>query len=218
MARAKIIVLIALLLGWINANLEIDVNPMNGDTFQVTLLDGFTKLSDLKSAIATTKGIPISSVKIVLGVDILNNDDIDLEKEGITSVTLVTIQTYTHKMHVFNYGGEYKKEDTSEEDTTVLSECLGEWGFELNESADNIKERILHHYGIKYAGVKFIAVKDPRRIVFSSNVPIKEAVPDMLDYRIRMSRFPDDYKFFLVLVPPGQSIDMGRVFHFGNRI
>ena len=40
----------------------------------------------------------------------------------------------------------------------------------------------------------------------------------MLDHRIRMSRFPDDYKFFLVLVPPGQSVDMSRVFNFGNRI
>ena len=207
MTCAKIIVFIALLLGWINANLEINVNPMNGEPFKVTLLDGFTQLSDLKSAIATIKKIPTSSVKIVLGTDILDDDNIDFEKEGITSVTLVT---YTHNMHVFNYGGEYKKEDTSEEDTIVLPEYLGEWGYELNESADNIKERILKHYGIKSAAVKFIAVKDHRGTVFSTDIKIEAAVPDMLKSRIHMDRFPDGYKFFLVLVPNGDTIDMIR--------
>ena len=196
-----------LLFGYTYGTINIDVFGHRGP-FSVTLMDGDTKLINLKEQIAIELDIPISTVVIIVHGIILDNENDDLSKRGITSVTFMKLP---NQIKVFNYGGEYRV-NNADDDKIEINEYLGLWDFEFYETPEEIKDRILQYYGIKDAWIEFKAVKDDNKYRFASDESIECAIIDI----VSIQKFPDGYKFFLVIIPKGEIINLQRIYSFGG--
>ena len=222
-----IISALLLLVYIIQANMDVQVSGTNDEVFTVSLSDGSTKLIHLKEKISEIKGVRIQNINIKKDSIDLDNNDMDLKEHEIYSVSLEIIRAqvrfsllngqllFNFNLRVFNYGeGTYPFKDGNE---GTIDEDLGIWNFKFSETPQEMKRKILDHYGIKDAGVQLCAVKDDEKIIFGNDIQFIQGITENLP-AVKLSKFPDGYRFFLVLLPDIEYIKESKIFSFADRI
>mmetsp|Transcript_91550 Transcript_91550/g.112122 ORF Transcript_91550/g.112122 Transcript_91550/m.112122 type:complete len:230 (+) Transcript_91550:47-736(+) len=222
-----IISVLLLLVFIIEANMDVQVFGTNDEVFTISLSDGSTKLIHLKEKISEIKGVGIQNIRIKKDNIDLDNNDMDLKEHEFYSVSLEIINPqlrflrlsgqllFNFNLRVFNYGaGTYTFKDGNE---GTIDEDLGVWEFKFSETPQEMKRKILDHYGIKDAGVQLCVVKDDEKIIFGNEIQFIQGITENLP-AVKLSKFPDGYRFFLVLLPDIEYIKESRIFRFAHRI